>query len=326
MLIKSSKGWKIPERLATPEPVYINRRRFLQSLGLVGAGVLSGATGCLQGSSSAESNSADLRDTLPKPSPPYPVARNPGFVVNRSITSETVAASYNNFYEFTTDKEEVWRKARKFETRPWQVEVTGLVHHPRTYDIDDLVKRMPLEERVYRFRCVEAWSMVLPWTGFHLKALIDEVQPSAQAKYVRFITFNRPQQAPGQRWQPWYPWPYFEGLTMAEASNELTLLATGIYGHALPAQHGAPIRLVTPWKYGYKSIKSIVRIEFVDQQPATFWNKLAPSEYDFWANVNPRVPHPRWSQASERVVETGERIPTQLYNGYGEFVASLYGG
>ena len=201
----------------------------------------------------------------------------------------------------------------------------SLVDRPKVYDLDDLVRRMPLEERLYRFRCVEAWAMAVPWTGFPMKALINEVQPKSSARYVRMVTFQRPEQAPGQKSQPWYPWPYFEALTMEEAMNELTLLGTGIYGHALPKQHGAPIRLVAPWKYGFKSIKSIVSIEFTDKQPPTFWNKLAPSEYDFWANVNPNVPHPRWSQATERLISTGERVPSQLYNGYGEYVAHLYG-
>ena len=183
---------------------------------------------------------------------------------------------------------------------------------------------MPFEERVYRHRNVEAWSMVVPWTGFPLTALIDKVEPTSKAKFIRFVTFNKPDQAIGQKTQSWYPWPYYEALTMEEATNELTMLVTGIYGHAMPTQHGAPIRLVTPWKYGYKSIKSIVKIEFVRKQPATFWTTVAPSEYGFTSNVNPKIPHPRWAQATERDINTGERIPTRPYNGYEDYVGHLY--
>jgi sulfoxide reductase catalytic subunit YedY len=307
----------------------MDRRRFIRALGFSGLGAWGLLAGCLGNSSKVEaqaSGDSGVRRTIPKPEGVYPARRNPKYGVDLPLTKEEVAAAYNNFYEFTLEKDKVWRLAERFETRPWEIEVTGHVHRKKTYEVDELVRRMPLEERVYRFRCVEAWSMVVPWVGFPFKKLIDEVQPTSKAKYVRMVTFLRPEQAPGQRNQPWYPWPYFEGLTMAEATNELTMLVTGIYGHALPKQHGAPLRLITPWKYGFKSIKSIVRIEFVDKQPPTFWNTLVPKEYDFWANVNPRVPHPRWSQATERVIDTGERIPTQMYNGYGEFVAHLYGG
>lgn len=328
-LIKIPKSWEIPECLATPEEIYMNRRRFLKTLGFSGLGAWGLLAGCLDKASEAgaqETGENGVRRTIPNPKPPYPATRNSKYTVDRPMTTEEVAASYNNFYEFTTEKGGVWKLAEQFETRPWEIEVTGHVHKKRKYDIDDLVKRMPLEERVYRFRCVEAWSMVVPWVGFPFKKLIEEVQPTSKAKYVRMLSFLRPEQALGQRTQTRYPWPYFEGLTMAEATNELTMLVTGIYGHALPNQHGAPIRLITPWKYGYKSIKSIVRIEFVSKQPPTFWNTLTPHEYDFWSNVNPKVPHPRWSQATERVIDTGERIPTLPYNGYGEFVAHLYEG
>jgi sulfoxide reductase catalytic subunit YedY len=257
---------------------------------------------------------------------PLKVPRNPAFTLDRPITTESVAGRYNNFYEFSPVKEEVWKLVDQFETRPWQVEVTGLVKRPKVYDVDTLMRTMPLEERLYRLRCVEAWSIAVPWTGFPLKALIDRVEPLSTARYVRMISFFRPDQAPGFKTQPWYPWPYFEGLTIEEAANPLTLFAVGIYGHELSKQHGAPIRLVTPWKYGFKSIKSIVKVEFTDTQPPTFWNAVSPIEYDFWANVNPKVPHRRWSQATERLVETGERRPTLLYNGYGEYVAHLYEG
>jgi sulfoxide reductase catalytic subunit YedY len=313
-------GWQIPESQATPEHAYLNRRAFLKKLGLTSA-VLSAGPSLALGD--AETEALPPLEKTPT-SELYPFPRNPAYAVERPLTPEPIAGSYNNFYEFTTDKERVRLLVGKFAVRPWQVQVGGLVHHPRVYEIDDLVRRMPLEERVYRFRCVEAWAMTVPWTGFPFRALIDEVQPLSSARYVRLVTFLRPEQAPGQRTQPWYPWPYFEGLTLHEATNELTLLATGIYGHELPRQHGAPLRLVVPWKYGYKSIKSIVSIEFVEEQPPTFWNEVAPREYDFWSNVNPKVPHPRWSQAHERLIDTGERVPTRLYNGYGEYVAHLY--
>ena len=248
---------------------------------------------------------------------------NPNFTVNRQMTDEVVAATYNNYYEFTLSKSTVWKRVEKFKTRPWEIEISGLVEKPMTLDVDDLIKQVPLEERIYRFRCVEAWAMVVPWIGFPMKALLEKVQPTADAKYVRMLTFLDPDVAPEQR-DLRMPWPYFEALTLAEAMNDLTLLTVGIYGHILPPQHGAPIRLIVPWKYGFKSIKSIVSIELTDQKPRTFWNTLAPREYDFEANVNPNVPHPRWSQARERMIGTGERFPTLLYNGYGSSVAHLY--
>lgn len=324
--VKIAKGWELPEREATPEEVYLNRRTFLQAMGFSGLGAWGLLMGCLEKASQVEAGETGLKEvrrSIPKPQPPYPAPRNPRYTVDRPITTEEVAASYNNFYEFTTDKAQVWRLAEKFETRPWEIHVGGLVHKPRTFDVDDLLKMFELEERVYRFRCVEAWSMVVPWTGFPFRKLVEAVQPTSRAKYVRLVTFLRPEQAPGQR-RGGYPWPYYEGLSLQEATNELTLLVTGIYGHALPNQHGAPVRLITPWKYGYKSIKSIVQIEFVEKQPRTFWNDLAPHEYDFVSNVDPAVPHPRWSQATERVIDTNERIPTLPFNGYGEFVAQLY--
>ncbi len=323
-LIKRPKGWEIKENLITPEEVYLNRRQFMKSMGILSLGAWALVNGGLSGSSEAIAQANQVKDTIPSQQPPYPVPHNSRYRVDRPITKELVAASYNNYYEFTTNKSGVWQLAQQLDISPWKIEVSGEVHNPKTYDIDELLKQMPLEERVYRHRCVEAWSMVVPWSGFPFKALIDAVQPTSKARYVRLVSFHRPKQAPGQK-SPWYNWPYYEGLTMAEASNELAFLVTGIYGHALPKQHGAPLRLATPWKYGFKSIKGIVKIEFLAKQPPTFWNDVAPSEYDFTANVNPNVPHPRWSQARERVIDTGERIPTKLYNGYGEFVAGLYG-
>jgi len=313
--IRRTRGWEIPGREAIPEKVYVSRRRFLQSLGVAGVGMYTGCSGGGESVSGPE--------TQGPPRDPYPADRNPGYAVSRPITEEHLAARFNNFYEFTMSKSDVHLLAEPFQTRPWAVRVGGLVEHPKTYSLDDLLRRMPLEERVYRFRCVETWAMTVPWTGFPFRALIDEVKPRSSARYVRLVTFLRPEEAPGQK-QAQFPWPYFEGLTMDEAMNDLTLLATGIYGHALPNQHGAPIRLVVPWKYGYKSIKSIVEIEFTAQEPPTFWNRLAANEYDFLANVDPSVPHPRWSQAYEGLLGSGDRVPTQLYNGYGQYVSHMY--
>lgn len=314
MLIKILRGWEMPEREATPEEFYLSRRQFIKKVGLSGIGTALALTGW--GSAEAASRQEDKRI--------YPAKRNEKFVLDRPLTDEWATAHYNNFYEFTTDKERVADLVGKFQTRPWTVEITGLVAKPRSFDIDELIRRMPLEERLYRHRCVEAWSMAVPWTGFPMKALVELAQPLSTAKFVRLISFNKPEQAPGMKAQSWYSWPYYEGLRMDEATHELTLLVTGIYGHELPKQNGAPLRLVTPWKYGYKSIKSIVKIEFVDQQPHTFWNDLAPKEYDFLSNVNPQVPHPRWSQATEQPIPEGPRRPTLLYNGYAAQVAALY--
>jgi sulfoxide reductase catalytic subunit YedY len=239
----------------------------------------------------------------------------------RPMTDQAAAARYCNFYEFTGGKA-VWRVIDNFQPYPWKVEVAGMVDDPHTYDIDDLVRSFPLEERVYRHRCVEAWAMVVPWTGFPLWRLLKKAGVKAGAKYVRFVSFHDPKIAPNQRRS--LPWPYTEGLTLDEAMSELTFVTTGVYGRPLIKQHGAPVRVVVPWKYGFKGAKSVVKIEVTDRQPATFWNTLQANEYDFWANVNPDVPHPRWSQASERMLGTGERRPTVIYNGYGQWVANLY--
>ena len=316
--IKIPKGWEIPENQVTSESDYINRRKFIKDLGLASAGTLlfSTSNACAQGSGLERQLEPFRAQTLA-------AENNANFTVERQMTDEVVAATYNNYYEFTTSKSTVWKKVEKFKTRPWEIEISGLVEKPMTVDVDELIKQMPLEERIYRFRCVEAWAMVVPWIGFPMKALLEKVQPKAEAQYVRMLTFLDADMAPQQR-DPYLPWPYFEGLTLAEAMNDLTLLTVGIYGHILPPQHGAPIRLIAPWKYGFKSIKSIVSIELTDKKPRTFWNTLAPREYGFEANVNPNVPHPRWSQASERMIGTGERLPTLIYNGYGDAVAHLY--
>jgi len=315
--------WRIPEREATPESTYLTRRSCLTTLlSLSGLALASTLPGCEVTVSEEEfaktPKNWDLSETERAI---YPAKQNPAFVLDRSLTAEHIAAQYNNFYEFSEAKDDVWRRVGRFQTRQWLIEVKGLVRKPLQVEADELLRLMPIEERLYRLRCVEAWAMAVPWTGFPLKALIDRVEPLSEARHLRFTSFNQPSVAMGQR--GYGPWPYTEGLTMAEAMNELTILATGIYGHPLPKQHGAPLRLVVPWKYGYKSIKSIVAIEFVADRPATFWNTMVPYEYDFLANVNPEVPHPRWSQQTERMIGTGERRPTLCLNGYAQWAAAL---
>jgi sulfoxide reductase catalytic subunit YedY len=256
--------------------------------------------------------------------PGFPAKRDESLVLDRPLTEEHIAASHNNFYELTTDKQAVWQLVGSFRPRPWTIRVVGAVEKPLTIDVEDHV-RLGLTERLYRFRCVEAWAMAVPWTGVPLRRFLEHVRPLSSAKYVRFVSFLRKAEAPGQALQPWYPWPYYEGLTIQEATHDLALLATGIYGHALPRQHGAPVRLIVPWKYGFKSIKSIEVVELLDKQPPTFWNDLQPDEYDFNANVAPKVPHPRWSQAQEKMIGTDEIKDTVWLNGYAALVASLYG-
>lgn len=313
MLIKRTRGWEIPERLATPEAVYLDRRRLLAAMGL-GAGLLAGGAVLAPGAARAEDDpTADL----------YPAQRNERYVLDREITAESDSTTYNNYYEFGWDKG-IYDRAQALAIRPWTVTFDGMVEEERTVDIDTLIRAMPLEERLYRHRCVEAWSMAVPWTGFPLKALLDYARPTGSAQYVRFESFADTD-APG--FQDFtLPFPYIEGLTVAEASNELAFMVTGMYGKPAPKQNGAPLRLATPWKYGFKSTKGIVRLTFTDERPVSFWEQLQSSEYGFWANVNPEVPHPRWSQAMERVLTTGERVPTQLFNGYAEFVGNLYQG
>jgi sulfoxide reductase catalytic subunit YedY len=326
--IKIPRGWEMPEKLATPESFYLNRRQILKSLGFSALGAAGLYWGYRQFTGPLAAGfveAQDLEKFIPRSatSTLYPAKRNPAFKLDRPLTNELVAARYNNFYEFSLTKN-VWKFIDNFETRPWQIEIKGEVDKPATFDIDDLVRKFPLEERLYRHRCVEAWSMAVPWTGFPFKSLINLVKPNSAAKYVRFVTFHNPKIAPEQRNAHWYPWPYFEALTLPEAMNELAFVGTGIYGHEMTKQHGAPIRMVIPWKYGYKSIKSIVKIEFTKKKPATFWNQLQPLEYGFESNVDPEVPHPRWSQAKETLIDTGEKRPTLKYNGYGDFVAQLY--
>ena len=321
MLIKRKRGWEIPESQVTPENIFLNRRRFL-----AGAGAGLAAVAAPEPAAAFIFNRDGEAETEAEPHPTsdlYPVQRNLRYRVSRELTDETVASSYNNFYEFGSHKR-IWRGAQRLQTHPWAVTIDGLVEEEMTLDFEDIARRMTLEERVYRFRCVEAWAMTVPWTGFPLSKLVEMARPLGSAKYVRFETFMNPDMASGQR-QTWYPWPYVEGLTMAEATNELSFMVTGIYGKPVAKQFGAPIRLHVPWKYGFKSIKSVVRISFTEERPVSFWEEIQGSEYGFWANVNPDVPHPRWSQATEELIGTGgERVPTRLYNGYGEFVAHLY--
>lgn len=322
--IRRRPDCSLPDRAATPEHVFLNRRQFVQALGFgaaaLGAGIAGGTL--LPPPARADSLSDELASLKP-----MTFTVNGEFKLAEPATPPEIAAKYNNFYEFSRDKD-VYEYVASFKPRPWQLEVTGLCENKRVYDVDDLIKRFPLEERVYRFRCVEAWSMVTPWVGFPLAKLIAEAKPLSSARYLRLETFFRPLEAVRQGQKSFFgggePWPYTEGLTLDEARNELTLLAVGMYGKNLARQHGAPIRLVVPWKYGFKNIKSIVKIEFTDKQPATFWNTLVPHEYGFTSNVEPDVPHPRWSQAFERDIATGHRKATLPYNGYGKYVGQLY--
>ncbi|MGV3772838.1 MAG: protein-methionine-sulfoxide reductase catalytic subunit MsrP [Verrucomicrobiales bacterium] len=321
-IIKRS-GWHIPEKFVTPEKVYQNRRLFLKQMGFLGSALTAGIIGCGKPESHAQEALEQTNVAGKVAAPKYPFKRNPEFNPAWDISEEKYATTYNNFYELTTSKTRVVKLVDKFVIDPWSIDIGGLVEKPMKVDVNELLAMMPVEERVYRFRCVEAWSMIVPWTGFPLSALLAKVSPKAEARFVKFQTFYRPEQAPGFA-DTNYPWPYTEGLRLDEAMNPLTLVTTGIYGKPLPKQNGAPVRLVVPWKYGYKSIKSIVKIELVAEQPKTLWESLAPHEYPFESNVNPKVPHPRWSQAYERLIDTGDRAATLPYNGYGKFVADLY--
>ncbi|MEM7173385.1 MAG: protein-methionine-sulfoxide reductase catalytic subunit MsrP [Pseudomonadota bacterium] len=321
MLIKIKKSWELPESAATDESLYINRRQVLKTMA-VGSFAL-GSIGLLAGCEEGPTPEAQAAKPEPDPSAGlYPVERNDRYTIKRPLTSEELATTYNNYYEFGSSKN-IWQAAQALKIRPWTVKISGMVEEPMEIDIDDLLAKMPLEERLYRHRCVERWSMTVPWSGFPLRAFVEMARPLSSAKYLKMTTFEDPQMAPGQK-ASWYPWPYVEGLTIPEATNELSFIATGLYGKPIPRQNGAPLRLVAPWKYGFKSVKSIVNFEFTDQQPVSFWQTILGNEYGFWANVNPEVPHPRWSQAYERPLGTDETVPTQIYNGYGEYVADLY--
>ena len=308
MLIKRRRGWELGENQATPEGCYLQRRSLVKAMGLGAASLALPAI--------ASAQDKDPSAAL------YPAKRNDKYGVPTPMTAEKLATTYNNFYEFGTDKS-IWRDAQKLEVRPWTIKVSGMVEKPFEIGIDDLLAKVQLEERVYRHRCVEAWSMIVPWSGFPMRSLVELCKPTSGAKFVVMKTLSKPAVMREQR-DPLYPWPYTEGLAMDEAMNDLTFIATGLYGKPIHKQNGAPLRLVAPWKYGFKNVKSIVSVEFSDKRPVSFWEKLQASEYGFWANVNPQVPHPRWSQATEKPLGSDNRIPTLLYNGYGEFVAGLY--
>jgi methionine sulfoxide reductase catalytic subunit len=311
MLIK--KPSDIPSSEITPKTSYLNRRAFLAGAGtLAGAALVAGKLGHLVSPSEVAFASTKLN-----------YGKGP-FGTDEKQTPLQDITHYNNYYEFSTDKYEPADLAKNFQTRPWTVRVEGLVNKPKTFDLDSLMS-MPLEERIYRMRCVEGWSMVIPWIGFPLKSLLDQVQPNAKAKYVEFTSLQDPKRFPGQQ-RNVLDWPYIEGLRLDEAMHPLTILAVGLYGDVLPNQDGAPIRLVVPWKYGFKGIKAIVKIRLVEKQPISTWTKSAPNEYGFYSNVNPNVDHPRWSQAKERRIGEFFKRPTLMYNGYGDQVASLYAG
>jgi sulfoxide reductase catalytic subunit YedY len=314
MRVIARRGWEIPQRLATPEHVFLNRRAFLGATAGAAALAMSPQLALAQRIADLPDPTKDL----------YPFKRNAKYALDRPVTDEAINGAYNNFYEFGSAKT-IARAAQALMLRPWTVTIDGMVEKPIEIGFDELIRKMPLEERLYRHRCVEAWAMAIPWSGFAFAELVRLARPLSSAKYVQMETFLDPSVASGQR-QTWYPWPYVEGLTLAEATNELAFLATGAYGHPMAKQHGAPLRLAVPWKYGFKSIKSITRFSFTDKRPKGFWEALQASEYGFWANVNPQVPHPRWSQATEELIGTKERRPTQIFNGYGEFVADLYKG
>ncbi|RIK54458.1 MAG: protein-methionine-sulfoxide reductase catalytic subunit MsrP [Chloroflexi bacterium] len=324
---------KIAPSEITPEHVYLNRRHFMVGAGSLAVGGLALAA-CGGPRAGAQSQSAAPAAVQAAPPPgdlpealahAEPYASHATDELDDPLNQYEEITNYNNFYEFSTDKEAVAKLSTDFVTRPWTVTVGGLVNNPKTYDIDDLLKKFTQEERIYRLRCVEAWSMVIPWVGFPIAELLKEVEPKAEAKFVKFTTVMRPEQMEGQK-SRLLDWPYVEGLTVAEAMNPLAIFATGMYGKLLLPANGAPLRIVVPWKYGFKSIKSIVQIDLVDEMPISTWMQAAPNEYGFYANVNPEVNHPRWSQASERRIGEFGRRDTLLFNGYAEEVAYLYDG
>ena len=308
------RSWNLPDSAVTPETHYLDRRDFLRvaGLGAIGAALLP------------------VPDT-DAATTGFPDKLNPAYKLDGKTTALDSVAGYNNFYEWGLGKDEPKDQANQgWKTEPWTLTIGGLCNKPAAFEVNELVKAMGfIEQRNYRHRCVEAWSMVIPWDGFALSKLVALADPKPEAKFVRFTSFLDPKSCPAQRDSSSFSWPYTEGLTIAEANNELAFLATGIYGKPLPNQNGAPIRLVVPWKYGFKGAKSLVRIDFVAEQPATLWNTMAPGEYGFYANVNPEVDHPRWSQGSERVIGGGffsGRQKTLKFNGYGKEVAALYSG
>jgi len=309
---------KIPASEITPEQLYLSRRQFIAGASALAAGALLSACGVAPTSAPT---AAPTKSNAPEVTPK---ASRDADELGDKLTTYHAVTNYNNFYEFSLGKEDVAQLAQNFKTMPWTIQVGGLVNQPRTFGIEELLKFEHVE-RIYRLRCVEAWSMVVPWNGFPLAKLLAQVEPKANAKYVRFETLLDPKQMPGQR-DKYFDWPYVEGLRLDEAMHDLTILATGLYGKPLPPQDGAPVRLVVPWKYGFKYAKSIVKIDLVEELPVSFWMQSSPNEYGFYANVNPDVTHPRWSQASERRIGELARRKTLMFNGYGEQVAQMYQG
>jgi sulfoxide reductase catalytic subunit YedY len=323
---------KIPFSEITPEHIYLNRRKFMVGAGSAASLAVLAACVSSPGAPAASGDAAESTAATPPPGdlPPEltndtPTASTATDELGDPLNTYEEITNYNNYYEFTTNKQSVARKAKDFEPFPWQVEVTGLVDKPATFSFEDLITQFPQEERIYRLRCVEAWSMVIPWVGFPISMLLEAVQPTSEAKFVKFTTVERPEQMPGQRSRT-LDWPYVEGLRLDEAMHPLAIFATGMYGRLLTSQNGAPIRMIVPWKYGFKSIKSIVNIELTDVMPTSAWMAAAPNEYGFYANVNPNVDHPRWSQGSERRIGESRRRPTLMFNGYEDEVAYLYEG
>lgn len=319
---------KIASSEITPEHIYLNRRRFMVGAGslAVGSLALAACGTAVQQTAPAAVQAAPPPTDLPAAlAHAEPFASSTADELGDELNHYEQITNYNNYYEFSTDKEAVAKLSTDFVTRPWTVTVGGLVNNPKSYDIDDLLKRFTQEERIYRLRCVEAWSMVIPWVGFPIAELLKEVEPKAEAKFVKFTTVLRPEQMEGQK-SRMLNWPYVEGLTVEEAMNPLAIFATGMYGKLLLPANGAPLRIVAPWKYGFKSIKGIVQVDLVDQMPTSTWMQAAPHEYGFYANVNPDVDHPRWSQASERRIGDSGRRDTLPFNGYAEEVAYLYDG
>jgi sulfoxide reductase catalytic subunit YedY len=321
----SDREWETPERDATPQR-WFTRRKVLARLGVYGGGAAAAGLGYLWYRGTDRQVLSAGRDAFERSEFVFSASKEPDFQnVDRPVTALESVARHVNFYEFNPYKVGTWRKAAALPTHPWDITIRGHVHRPMTFSVEELEKKIGLEQRVYRHRCVETWAMVVPWIGFPLRKLMDLVEPMAKAKYLRFRSFDveaSTKIAPPDG----FPWPYTEGLTIQEAANDLAFIATGAYGERLLKQNGAPIRLVVPWKYGFKSAKSLVAIEFTESKPETFWNTAASSEYGFFANVNPAVDHPRWSQKTEYMIDTKVQHPTQRYNGYGRWVESLYRG
>ena len=316
-----------PSSEITPRHLYLSRREFIRNSTLtIGTAVaVGGALISIVGNAPPPDQTLVAADPESPPPEPKEIVASTSFDTDEPQTSFRAVTTYNNYYEFGVEKDDPVRNAGGFKTRPWTIQVEGMVAKPQTIDIDDLLKRFPLEDRVYRMRCVEAWSMVIPWMGFPLGDLIKQLDPTGDARYVEFTSVSRPEEMVGQRY-PILDWPYVEGLRLDEAMNPLTLFAVGLYGNPLLNQNGAPVRLVVPWKYGLKGIKGIVKMRFTDKQPLTAWNRAAPREYGFYGNVNPDVSHPRWSQATERRIGEFARRKTLPFNGYADWVAPMYAG